>query len=536
MLNWTESVELRGLWWRHGLDDSTASADQSAGSVEEAAARGLLPDAAPTASGQQAEGVPTNDAALVSHPVPSPRPAYGYGTASFDPASGIELDVIGPADPFAPVTTMTLFGRTTGGEDVSLLGSLMSDSSGALSGLAQHRLTADLLVKGMHLATVEDLRFCRACIRLRGLREFLWNPVQDAIGMAATDREGFERVIQLDGAKLTFSLKWDNINAPHHQERERVGSVDVELDEPLDFEQWMNRWVKPLQDLVVFATREPSRTEAFTAIIDVETPAPWWKPEQPPAWENQDIEFLRHQNPLLADDRFGYRRVLFRLGELDDAADTVLREWFALHHRLDPSAGFLFSTLTTQMFLEQRLLSLTSAAEGYHRAKHDRKPLRDARHKDLVAQMLDQCADEDERDVYRSPLDFANAMSQRRRLRWLFDTAAEVLPILAQDVQRRVAELVETRNYFVHQGQRTRNVLDGFELDDALDRLLVVLQANLMLDLGIPSDWAAGALRRSYEGQPVLVSAPAEPHDEPSIGLAQATGLDDGVRRTGQAR
>ncbi len=362
---------------------------------------------------------------------------------------------------------MTLFGRTTDGEDVSLLDSFVSAFKGTLFGLAQHCLTADLLVKGMHLATVEDLRFCRARIRLRGLREFLWHPVQDAIGMAAKDSEGFERVIQLDGAKLTFSLEWDNRCARHHQERERVGSVEVDLDEPLDFEQWMNRWVKPLQDFVVFATREPSRTEAFTAIIDVETPAPWRKPEQPPTWENQHIEFLRRQNPLLADDRFGYRRVLFWLGELADAADTVLREWFALHHRLDPSAGFLFSTLTTQMFLEQRLLSLTSAAEGYHRAKHDRKPLIDARHKDLVAQMLDQCADEDERDVYRSPLDFANAMSQRRRLRWLFDTAAEALPILGQDIGCRVAELVETRNYFVHQGPPTRNVLDGFALDDA---------------------------------------------------------------------
>jgi hypothetical protein len=37
--------------------------------------------------------------------------------------------------------------------------------------------------------------------------------------------------------------------------------------------------------------------------------------------------------------------------------------------------------------------------------------------------------------------------------------------------------------------------------------LLVVLEANLMLDLGISGDWAARVLHRSYSGQRVLDGA-----------------------------
>lgn len=198
--------------------------------------------------------------------------------------------------------------------------------------------------------------------------------------------------------------------------------MELQLDEPLDFEQWMAQWVRPLQDFVVFATREPTRTEAFRALIEREGAKLWWKPKQPVAREQHHVDFVRRQNPLLADERFGYRRVLFWVGELGDAADDVLVKWFALHRRLDPSAGFLFSTLTSRMFLQQRLLTLTSAAEGYHRAEHDQKPLPDERHRQLVAQMLDQCANSAERNVYRSPLDYANSLSQRKRLRWLFET------------------------------------------------------------------------------------------------------------------
>jgi len=473
MLKWTERVDLRGLWWPQGTNAGVSGTGGQptttiVGDTHAAS------DAPVTRPQREGEGAQVDEAAPQGRTVPCLHGSLwpAYGTASFDPADGIELDVLGPTgDPFALTEQiMTVFGSTITGEEISLLGSLTRQSSGTLWGLGRHRLTAQLLVRGMHLVTLKEFRFCRARIRLQGLRDFLWDSQHGAVGLDAREGEHFERVVALSGAKLTFSLGWDCLSGRHRHERERVGTAELELDEPLDFEEWIASWVDPLQHLVVFATREPSRIEAFTAITEVEAASPWWKPEQPAGQEERQIDFISRQNPLLADEQFGYRRVLFHLDELGEAADAVLREWFALDRRLHPSAGLLFSTLTSQMFIDQRLVGLSSAAEGYHRAKHP------------------------------TP----RTVKLRNRLCSMFATAGTVLPILADDIQRRAQQLVDSRDYIIHQEKFGEHVLVGFELHDALDRLVVVLQANLLLDLGVPPDWCGQALRRSYEGQRVI--------------------------------
>lgn len=446
---------------------------------------------------------------------PDPWPAYGI--LRFSPREGLRLEAFGPSgDLFAPQTSFALWGETLDGKPCSLVPAWIGHERGTLGAHARREVVGGVFALGTHLRDISELEIDRARLRFAGLREFLWHPHHGPLGLAELERsdEGealLGREVALPGARLTFRLAWEGHRAAHERESTRLGEVEVVLDEPATFETWLREWVWPLRDLLALSLREPSRPEAFVAQFDATAEPLWWKPDAPPRIETREVELVQQDSLLLLDaPRWRYRRLLFSLGELGDEADRVLATWLTIHRRLEPTARFLFAALNTRLHLENAVLNLTSAAEGYHRAFHDEQRLSAERHAELTTKMLEQCATEDEREVYRSRIQHAIEPSQRRRLTRLYRRAATVIPQRRAAIEAHVDQLIETRNYFVHQHVRHENVREGDDLSLLLQRLVMVLQANLMLDLGWPSDSAAAFIWRSYEGQRVLRTADAE--------------------------
>ena len=445
---------------------------------------------------------------------PDPWPAFG--TASFSADEGVHVRVMGPGgDPFAASPpAFALWGQTLAGESCTLLPARVNHQAGTLGGDAERDIVGRVFVRGAHLRELAELPFQRARLRFPGLREFLWHPHRGPVGLTEREERGetiHERVVNVPGARLTFRLQWEGPSALHEQRRERPGEVEVELEQPRDFDGWMSDWVRPLQYLLVFTMREPSRPEAFVAVLELPSEPLWWKPNEPRGTETHEIEFIQQESLLLLPGpRWGYTRLLFSLGELLDETDNVMARWFDNHRRLDTSAEFLFGALNTRLRLEDVLLNLTSAAEGYHREFHDEQPLTDERHKALTAAMLARCATSAERTVYKSAIEHANSPSQRRRLRLLYRRAATAVPQRKDAIERHVTQLIETRNYVVHQDAKHADVREGNELSLLLQRLVMVLQANILLDLGFPADGCGGYLRRSYQGERVLARADKE--------------------------
>lgn len=63
---------------------------------------------------------------------------------------------------------------------------------------------------------------------------------------------------------------------------------------------------------------------------------------------------------------------------------------------------------------------------------------------------------------------------------------------------------MDTRNHLTHFGKKTKHVVDDHELIRAVQRLVVVLQANLLWDMGADVDAVAHAVARGYWRSPVL--------------------------------
>ena len=147
---------------------------------------------------------------------------------------------------------------------------------------------------------------------------------------------------------------------------------------------------------------------------------------------------------------------------------------------------FFFGTLNAEaIHLENRLLNLLAFAETYHRRLFNACPLPKATHRRLREQMLG-AVDQEHRSVYEPSLSYANSQSQRERVRFLALRAADAIPAVAHLADRLVPQLIDTRNWLMHWSHRTKHVVEGGDLMVATDRLVVILQANLLLDLGLP--------------------------------------------------
>lgn len=435
---------------------------------------------------------------------PDSPDAKAYGTLRYDPDDALRLKLLDPpdSDPSSPDRdAFTLLGETLAGAPYSLLDTFATSTKRWLSGgHVRQELVARMLVAGAHVERASELRFGKVAVGLRGLREFLWQ----------SGGEGeVDNVVSVPGCELQLRLGWSGSSTGHRETREREATATFVFDEPVDLDVCLDRCVTPLRDLITFSTRQPSRLESFLAFVRPDAAAASAGDESDTdTTEDRDelVEFVwGPPDLLLPANPKGYHRALFTFPRLGDHGAEVIQRWFELHAELGGAANFLFGALSTRLYLESRLVTLMSAAEAYHRTFHDEPRLSAEAHDELRARMLAALDTTKQRSIYESSLRYADQQTQRQRLRWLADRAASAGDDLVGDTKSLCTQLVDTRNYFTHLGDQDGEALaGGAPLYGLIERLLLVLRANLLLDLGFGAQAAGEALRASYHGDPFI--------------------------------
>ena len=108
------------------------------------------------------------------------------------------------------------------------------------------------------------------------------------------------------------------------------------------------------------------------------------------------------------------------------------------------------------------------------------------------------------RQHYRGKLKFAYEQTQRQRIRQLFERAAEALPEAEGWRRQHLHQLIETRNYLNHQGEKSEDVLENDRLWLATSRLQIVLEICLLQEIEIESDQVSSGVWRAYGQHPAL--------------------------------
>jgi hypothetical protein len=481
------------------------------------------------------------------------------GTLTFSEGKGALLRVFGsrsnPMD--EPVRwAQALHGVTLGGQAMTLLDVALFHHENYISGEEEMPTSEEwrshTLIVGVHINSEEDLEFSVGTFRLAGLEEWLtdrWEGVP-FFAMPApplvrrprrrrrrgparlNDRRG-ERVRRamllrharavrialayvpegrisgrVEGASIQAILyEQRNIEGRFREVTERLANFQVTLDEPLGLHRWEREWIGPLQDLLVLCMGRHISIESLTAHFRMDAPTFL----RPALSDRRTMPFsvaVRRREMAQRSPSGRYERILLPRNALASEGERFLREWFRLHRRIARAAPFFFSTIhESSQWLENQLLNLTSFAEAYHERLYDHPRFDPTLNAELVDTLLPQIEDPEARTAWQEKTSYAAKMTQRKRLCELVTWASEIVTPLEQ-FPRLVAQLIDTRNHLTHFGPGTKWVVDDHDLVRAVQRLTVVLQTNLLSDIGGTDDAVALAIARGYQRSPVL--APAE--------------------------
>ena len=418
---------------------------------------------------------------------------FAEGLVWLDLDSDAWRDVVDPETDRGP---RTVFGETSASVPMSLHGvRFIGGQTDHFSGRAHLRYVSDRLIFGAHAVGEDQVALSRISVSYRGLREWLLSATQGSpsplpivypVSPNAAD-EDEDLPARVDEWERKLAVLIDDVHIemtaakrPRTTGRYRTvfdtsAVVRLRSAEPLTLADWRREWIEPLRNLVLFGTREQTITLFLRGrcLNDLSAEVRVYNPPETTIGLPDHSEY--NQRDLLPSGIWG-----------EDGFTDLIANWRDLHRRLGSVSTELFDVFnTTDMPPLTRLLRLAACAEGYHRVLHDAPPFDPEAHKKMVENMIATLPEEDgTREHYRQRLHFANTQSQRERIRWLVERAAEADDRLEGQARAVTRQLVAWRNSQTHLSEG----LDAPALDDLLlvnAVLTYVLAANILLDLGI---------------------------------------------------
>jgi hypothetical protein len=361
---------------------------------------------------------------------------------------------------------------------------------------------ADEMITGAHINARDDVVAQYWSITMPDLKTWLQDGsrrYKPLLRLSADKRPGDSGEpmrIELDGGVLNLRLEVRGTVGSVEGQRELL-SAQFQLDEPCGIDEVRRRYVAPLQDFLLFATRRPAEAMRVAANL----------PDHPFTLTVRS----RHQYPLVDAGASGPSDLL-RAGQFSwESFPDWLTSWYEFHATMADARVLWFETAASPMLpLGSMLLNLVAFAEGYHRQSDafPQAPYTSDEHTELVASMLAALTDDKARKHYANPLRHANSRSQARRVRDLVDRAAKIEPKLKRKSHRLVSTAMDTRHWLTHWGERGEWVVEGRELGLVIEQLQFVLEANLVLDFFQDEDTAKAIVAQSYASGNLLELKP----------------------------
>jgi hypothetical protein len=249
----------------------------------------------------------------------------------------------------------------------------------------------------------------------------------------------------------------------------------------------LQAWVRPIRDLLSFATLRPNRI----TYVGVKT-----------GESTQGELLVRFLAPgpaegskksLLPSD------MLFNLAGVPGGFGNGLKTWFTLHRRYESVFNLLLGIeYAPFIYDETRFLAMTQAAEVFHRIAVPKNPLSKDEHKRRVEAVGSAIEDDQLRAWAKAILTSANQRTLRERLSWLVARTGELREVVTGgEPDQFVARVADTRNHLTHLGNGKNTVLEGEARYWHGQALGWLLRFFLLVKLGFTEQEAIEAIREN---------------------------------------
>lgn len=424
-----------------------------------------------------------------------------YGRLSHSREAGPRLHLFDCVDlssqdlgsPLPPGTR--LFGERPGGLQLTIEG--FTATTWTRHGLEGRHTTADgwidSVLEGRH--TEEDFPTSVLTATLYGLTEALVGGETDR-SVLDPHKEGGKYSsgdsVSVDvpsGVQILFYAGTRPTLTYLSEQRDVHSSVQISAAEPMlagDLEQG---FLAPVRELISFATHRPSYVTSL-GFHEVDP--------------SNGVSVLRRPWPLPVRDPGKLYRLALNLGLLHHP-EEVVRRWFHLRAEVGPVWSLYFATIDPERgYLDNRFLNLMAFAEGYHRTMRDQPPLTPKQAADARAAVKQALVDPRARKVFLRSLTHANGQTQRERL---LDLAENALDVFDWDFDAKQASraMVDTRNWMIHWGGKTKHVDDSrAALARFCGQLDLIAYTAILRDLELDDDEIVEAVGHGWvlEGLP----------------------------------
>jgi hypothetical protein len=185
-------------------------------------------------------------------------------------------------------------------------------------------------------------------------------------------------------------------------------------------------------------------------------------------------------------DRLSITEMLFSFSTIRGRLDSVMQNWFDKAELLEPINGMYSGTLyNSNMYLQQKFLSLVQCVESYDRRVLRRTDLPQVQADIRVREILDTTPTE-YREWLENKLRYSNEPTLRKRLEELAQTFSFVD---FENVGRFIDDVVNTRNYLTHYDEKLKKLSSDPERMSWLAlKLGMLTEAILIVELGLSLD------------------------------------------------
>lgn len=424
------------------------------------------------------------------------------GSMRFDPARGAHIELVGvlipdevDSQPGRIREGTIVHGRDGRGRAITLLDALSTREQTSLVNdeekIAQS-ISAQTILVGPDHPQMPPL-FVACDFSLTGLAEWADEHFDVLRRLSRTDRDddaGFRDGIEahrppplelpvFDG-RLTLWAGTSSGNSPTHVEYTVRTHWHFEPPAPMSLHQFWEHVVGPLEDLHTLLTGDPA------APIDVTLQLPLTKePDEFPL--TLDVTTAWGKQPDLEGGRSWEWPV--RITDIADRFESIIGQWLVLYQELRQALPQFFAYMDRKrdLYMDNRFLALTQAAETYHRHRSifPDRAIDELEMKTRLTATIKQ-APKEWREWMNQRLQFAYEPSFAERLKAL----ANYIGPLGETAlpPKTIRRLVELRNQMTH-GLKYEDTDE--RLEDILllsGKLVLLVRACLLRDLGFEED------------------------------------------------
>jgi hypothetical protein len=182
--------------------------------------------------------------------------------------------------------------------------------------------------------------------------------------------------------------------------------------------------------------------------------------------------------------------------------EIILRNWFANYSNLQPVCDLFFGTFyNSSMYPQHEFLSLTQAAETYHRRMFGGKYVEDDAYDKIYDNLVGGIPPEicgDFRENLKQKMRYYNEFSLRKRLKELFERYGDALKVLISRPDEFIDAVVNTRNFLTHYDKKIEDKSKhGDDLYGLIKKVRGMLEICLLTQLGVSSEMAQKWITRN---------------------------------------